>query len=354
MDPILADIKAEAEEIEEEPYLDAHLANLTPEANIDTRGRPGKCAKQARRTVNLGVSEDIATTDCRTAVLDREFDNPPHRSCYYIGGCDRCVEHCRQDNEADRHAKRRLLIKEEDSEHHIKSSDEPEHKKPPNKRNPNMRYGELRTRFTDGLLEWRNRKFLELVQLYDTESERIMTLSELTSIAKTKGIDDTSAFDRGVTHWPGPSDWRLEVLEVLEGLQKDEDDRIAREAAMKQEETGRKAKEKANQQRQAATAKAEREHKAEESRIERAQKEVERGRKMAERQRQAAETQMEREQKAITAADSRLRRITGGMAGGAGAFFCFRLVSTPDYFSPSTPRAVGHVRVSTSGQSLSL
>lgn len=107
--------------------------------------------------MNLGVAEYIATVNCRTAVLDREFNNPPHPLCYNIGGCDRCVEHRKRDDDVDLHAQRRQLLKEKDEERRVDDFADTsiEQKNPAYQRNANIRYGDLRSKFTNALVAWR-------------------------------------------------------------------------------------------------------------------------------------------------------------------------------------------------------
>lgn len=252
VDPTLASIKAEADNEEDEDVPDMRPIDPVPEANPSSQGRQLTKYERPQPQVSLGVAEYVATIDSRTAVPDREFNNPPHPLCYDTGGCDRCVEHRRRDDDVDLHAQRCQLLKEEDEERRV----EDEHKKPAYQRNANLRYGDLRAKFTNALMAWRKDKFLELIELYDISLDCIMTQKELTAIAKTKGIEDLSAFDQAATYWPGPPEWRLEVLDRLQQVQQEEDERIAEEVARKQE-AQRKAEEKAECEQQAGAAKTE-------------------------------------------------------------------------------------------------
>lgn len=68
-----------------------------------------------------------------------------------------------------------------------------------------------------------------------------MTQKELTTIAKTKGVENISSFDQAATYWPAPPERRLEVLDKLQQVQQEEGDRVAEEVARKQREAQRRA-----------------------------------------------------------------------------------------------------------------
>ncbi|EUC55881.1 hypothetical protein RSOL_142820, partial [Rhizoctonia solani AG-3 Rhs1AP] len=197
-----------------------------------------KGAKNSRRTMNLGVSEYIATVDCRTGVIDREFNNPPHAPCYEVGGCDRCVERQQHNQEVDRHIGKRNLLKEEAEDRNVEDFEPDEargHKKPSKRDNERYRYGEFKVRFINALTAWRWKTFMELSELYSITPNHIMTDKELAAIAETKGITDASAFDQIDIQWPGRQEWKVEVLEVLKGAQSKEDEKLAELDQQRQE-----------------------------------------------------------------------------------------------------------------------
>ncbi|KDN35181.1 hypothetical protein RSAG8_11790, partial [Rhizoctonia solani AG-8 WAC10335] len=202
--------------------------------------------------MNLGVSEYIATVDCQTGVIDREFNNPPHAPCYEVGGCDRCVVQKQHDTEVDRHTGKRNLLKEEAEDRNIEDFEPDEargHKKPSKRDNEHYRYGESKIQFINALTAWRWKTFTELSELYDITPDHIMTNKELTAIAETKGITDASAFDWVDIQWPGHQEWKVEVLEVLTGVQMEEDEQLAELEQQRQEKE--KEKERVRLEREA-------------------------------------------------------------------------------------------------------
>ncbi|KAG8732017.1 hypothetical protein FRC10_001291 [Ceratobasidium sp. 414] len=104
-----------------------------------------------------------------------------------------------------------------------------ERKKPTYRQDETKRYGPLHTKFMEVLTAWRKRKFLELIELYYIDLDSIMTDKELNAIAKTQGVVDISAFDQAETRWPVVSEWRQEVLGVLEATQQEEDKQVAKQ-----------------------------------------------------------------------------------------------------------------------------
>ncbi|KDN33079.1 hypothetical protein RSAG8_13832, partial [Rhizoctonia solani AG-8 WAC10335] len=166
-----------------------------------------KSHKGGRRAMNLGVSEYIATMDCRTSVIDREFNNPPHTSCYEIGGCDRCVERRQKDEEADQHLGERLLLKAEAEDRNIEDfepGETQERKKPGKRDNERYYYGELKSQFVDALTAWRWDKFMELS---DEEAdqhlgERLLLKAE----AEDRNIEDFEPRETQEHKKPGKRD----------------------------------------------------------------------------------------------------------------------------------------------------
>ncbi|KAG8694999.1 hypothetical protein FRC11_001812 [Ceratobasidium sp. 423] len=347
VDPTLAALKAEALEDEEEDVLARPVDDDTSPGDTPTPSRPSKGAKNGRRVMDLGVSEYIATMDCRTAVLDREFNNPPHISCYEVGGCDRCVERRERAEEADRHIEERQLLKEEAQDRNIEDfepEEARERKKPTKRDDERFCYGELKKQFTEALTTWRWDKFLELSELYDLTPDWIMTDKELAAIAKTKGLLDATAFDQPAIQWPGRPEWRTEVLDVLAEVQRVEDERLA--------ELDRQQREKEEERER---IRMEREARKEQERLEKAAQEQQRAEEWAQRERERAREQEERDRKAAERRARTERRAaqstasTQQMEATSGGLFTTFLL-TPTHATQSTPaRAVGTIRICPNG-----
>ncbi|KAG8733183.1 hypothetical protein FRC10_000371 [Ceratobasidium sp. 414] len=279
VDPALASIKAEeVEEAEDEVLPDGQEDELVPQGVSGTLSLVVKglnTLKKHQRVVDVGVSQYIATNGCRTAVLDRAFSNPPHPTCYEVGGCDHCVEQHRKNEDSDLHAAQRQSLKQEIEEQNVTDFVETaERKKPTYRQDETKRYGPLRTKFVEALTAWRKRKFLELIELYDTDLDSIMTDKELNAIAKTRGVVDISAFDQTETRWPVVSEWRQEVLGVLEATQQEEDKQVARQEQQKREKEEQREQQKREKEEQREQQKREKEEQREQQRKEqRAEKE---------------------------------------------------------------------------------
>lgn len=120
----------------------------------------------------------FAIVSYRTTVLDRGSRNQLPASSYDIGGCDGCIEHWNQNEDADLHAQRRQPLKEEDPECKVDDVEDLSTQcvRPAYQRNTN----DLPANFTDALLTWQEQMFLEDIERCYTSLKHIMTQKALT------------------------------------------------------------------------------------------------------------------------------------------------------------------------------
>lgn len=153
IDQQLAEIRAKAEDQAEEE-VEAGADNqvedrMTPATIVTATNKPKP--KTGQHQMTLAMAEYIATATCCTEVLDQEYNNPPHESCYSVGGCNLCIK-ARQIAE-DIHHERRQAIKEEEEDLVIEDEDaEPRRKKPATRSaSTGARTGQERVCFAEGL-----------------------------------------------------------------------------------------------------------------------------------------------------------------------------------------------------------
>jgi superfamily II DNA/RNA helicase len=238
--PELIAIKAEAEdedeEIEEVEEVEEVVAAPTKATKSkDTKSTKGRRAA-GKRNMSLPMAEYIATQECRTAVIDREFKNPPHPSCYEVGGCDICIEQRKRDEDYDRLAPERQAIKQEDQGNTLDEQQDLPRKKPQATK-LDTRVTAERKDIKGRLVDWRKTKLADISKLYYTHLESIMTNKEIDKIAKALELTEPASFDRLDICWPGELAWRLEVLDII----KTTDDEFARQRAEKEAEKERRA-----------------------------------------------------------------------------------------------------------------
>lgn len=210
-----------------------------PSSQAEPQVRKNKDKKtKSRYKMTLGMAELLATNRCRVGVLDREFNNPDHESCYSVGACDNCVRERDQDERRDRHASERQA-KREEVELSILFYDgkdqELKHEKA-NSENKGEQQGNERKIFKSAIQSWRKKKIIELLDTMDLCKDAFMTDPELLRIAKSRKLEDISSFDHAEVRWPGQTEWRLELLALIRDVERSEQEKsdyLEREAQEK-------------------------------------------------------------------------------------------------------------------------
>ncbi|KAF8598606.1 hypothetical protein BDV93DRAFT_561112 [Ceratobasidium sp. AG-I] len=199
-----------------------------PRSQIKPQARRKKDSKpKSRYRMTLGMAKLLATSGCRVSVLDREFNNPDHELCYNVGACNNCVRE-RETNEAvDRHASSRQ-VKREAVELSIAFYDgEAEELKHEAAKSANegKRQGNEWKIFKSAIQSWQKKKIMELLDVMDLCEDTFMTDPELLRIAKSRSLTDISSFDHADVHWPGQTEWQLELLALIQDLERSEQEK---------------------------------------------------------------------------------------------------------------------------------
>lgn len=167
---------------------------------------------------------------------------------------------------------------------------------------------------------------MQLLDEYDIDTTRIMTEKELKTIARFRGLNDPTAFDRAETFWPGQDKWRVQVIQVLSRLEQAEDDQSALEEAKRRH---------ANAQKQRIVHERQAEHKT---------KAQETGDRMAKQNMNSKRPVLRTPSQSSTLTQLNPQ----GLFGDRGSSLLFLPPSTPVHDQTMRQRAVGTLHISPS------
>lgn len=205
---------------------DQHANISTKRTRINPPPNPRRSSAKPQSTMRRGtrgrsrvmdgdIARFIATNSCRTRILDKVFNNPPHQPCREVGGCDNCVKKNMEETSVpDYHAASRATQRKEVELQFI-LEDHEELAQGGHKPVAKTRRGAELEIVKKALVDWRKRTFEVERKNQDLELEDIMTDRALASIARTRGMEHVDALEKLTPLWPSRERWGENVVEVL-------------------------------------------------------------------------------------------------------------------------------------------
>ncbi|KAG8720585.1 hypothetical protein FRC08_018797 [Ceratobasidium sp. 394] len=183
-----------------------------PEGATAPETSQAKTTKNKNRyPMSVAIAKYLVTKGCLVKVLDRAFNNPPHKLCYNVGGCKNCMHHRELDEAQDQLAGERVA-KHEEVELDIKMyKPETELKRKTRVKADNERGPREAKIIKDKLLEWQKQACQNIVDDFNILPDAFMTDKELQRMAKFK-VSSLKSFDSPEISWSAPVEWKTEAL----------------------------------------------------------------------------------------------------------------------------------------------